>query len=379
MIHSLRIHPMRVWRYALVIVAVALAGCDREQIKVQQVPKDSDQTAQAQQTPVDASSMPADPHAGMDMTGMGGGAQPQVKWKLPSGWKEKDLGRMRVGSFDAGKEGQAADVSIVPLQMPSGAKMELDNYNLWRESMALPPVDKVESQPVAIGSEQGKLYDVADSKSPKHILAAVLEKDGLTWYFKMSGDDAVVKEQKPAFMDFLKSISFEAAPGKAMGISEAAKVMGMAEAIPADASAKPVASLPAGWKDIPNPPMLLAKYEIAGAGDAKAEVNVSQLAGTGGGVMPNVTRWRVQQLGLPPISEEDLSKTAQSIDVAGRKGTLVDMTGTDSKTGKKARLIGIIVPETSDTWFYKLMGDTQIVEQQKDTFTKFIQTAKFGN
>jgi hypothetical protein len=58
---------------------------------------------------------------------------------------------------------------------------------------------------------------------------------------------------------------------------------------------------------------------------------------------------------------------------------MVDMTGTDSKTGKKARLVGIIVPQVSDTWFYKLMGDPQIVEQQKDTFIKFIQTAKFSN
>jgi len=313
----------------------------------------------------------------MDMTGMsgmGGGAQPQVKWKLPSGWKEKAPSQMRVGSFDAGKDGQAADVSIVPLQMPSGAKMELDNYNLWRESIALPPVDKVESRPVTIGLEQGKLYEVAESKSPKHILAAVLEKDGLTWYFKMSGDDAVVKEQKPAFMDFLKSISFESAPAPAMADPHAGMAMPNAAATSASG-----AGLPAGWKDIPNPPMLTAKYVIQGNGGAEAEVNVSRLEGTGGGVMPNVTRWRVQQLGLPPIAEDELAKTAQSIDVAGRKGTLVDITGTDSKTGKKARLIGIIVPETSDTWFYKLMGDPQIVEQQKDTFTKFIQTAKFGN
>jgi len=123
---------------------------------------------------------------------------------------------------------------------------------------------------------------------------------------------------------------------------------------------------------------LLAKYLIQGSGDAKAEVNVSMLAGTGGGVMANVTRWR-GQLGLSPMTEEEFSKQAQTVDVAGQKGTLVDMTGTDMKTGKKARLVGIIVPQANDTWFYKLMGDEQIVEQQKDTFTKFLQTAKFGN
>lgn len=368
----------------LMVFALALAGCDREKVTVQQVPKDADQAnAMPLMSQGANSGMPANPHAGMDMTGMGGGAQPQVKWTLPSGWKEKELSQMRVGSFDAGKDGQVADVSIVPLQMPSGPKMELDNYNLWRESLELTPMDKVESVPVAIGAEQGKLYEVADSKSPKRILAAVLEKDGTSWYFKMNGDDAVVKEQKPAFIEFLKSISFAAAPATAgnphAGMSMPA--MGAMDAAPADAAVTPAApgvALPAGWKELPATQFLLAKYLIQGSGDAKAEVNVSMLAGTGGGVMANVTRWR-GQLGLSPMTEEEFSKQAQTVDVAGQKGTLVDMTGTDMKTGKKARLVGIIVPQANDTWFYKLMGDEQIVGQQKDTFTKFLQTAKFGN
>jgi hypothetical protein len=55
------------------------------------------------------------------------------------------------------------------------------------------------------------------------------------------------------------------------------------------------------------------------------------------------------------------------------------MTGTDAKTGKKSRLIGVVAPQSGNTWFYKLMGDEQIVEQQKEAFTKFIQSAKFSN
>jgi hypothetical protein len=113
-------------------------------------------------------------------------------------------------------------------------------------------------------------------------------------------------------------------------------------------------------------------------GDARADVNISMLNGTGGGLLMNVNRWR-GQLGLAPITEEDFSKQATSLDLAGGKGTVVDITGTDGKTGKKARLIGVVAPQGGETWFYKLMGDEQIVEQQKDAFTKFIQTAKFSN
>ena len=92
----------------------------------------------------------------------------------------------------------------------------------------------------------------------------------------------------------------------------------------------------------------------------------------------NVTRWR-GQLGLPPFSEEDFSKQVQTLDMPGGKATLVDMTGTDGKTGKKSRLVGVIAPQAGETWFYKLMGDEQVVQQQKDTFIRFIQTVKFSN
>ena len=75
---------------------------------------------------------------------------------------------------------------------------------------------------------------------------------------------------------------------------------------------------------------------------------------------------------------QPISKQTQTIDWAGGKGTVVDFTGTD-KAGQSARLIGVIAPKMDQTWFFKLMGDPQIVEQQKDAFTKFIQSEKFSN
>jgi hypothetical protein len=58
---------------------------------------------------------------------------------------------------------------------------------------------------------------------------------------------------------------------------------------------------------------------------------------------------------------------------------MVDFAGTDAKTGTPTRLIGVIVSQNSQTWFYKLMGDKQTVAQQKDAFTKFIQSANYAN
>ena len=112
-------------------------------------------------------------------------------------------------------------------------------------------------------------------------------------------------------------------------------------------------------------------------GDARAEVNVSELAGEGGGLLANLNRWR-GQLGLPPIAQEDdFSKMVDSVVVPGGQGELVDMTGTNSKTGQPSRLIGVVLPQAGQTWFYKLMGDPKLVAAQKDAFVKFIQSARY--
>ena len=103
-----------------------------------------------------------------------------------------------------------------------------------------------------------------------------------------------------------------------------------------------------------------------------AAVNVSMSAGDGDGLAANVNRWR-GQLGLPPIVEI----LTTPIDVTNGKAQLVDMSGTDARTGQPARLVGIAVSQSGQTWFYKLMGNAKVVESQKDAFTKFVQGVKY--
>ncbi len=95
-------------------------------------------------------------------------------------------------------------------------------------------------------------------------------------------------------------------------------------------------------------------------------------AGDGGGLAANVNRWR-GQLGLPPITEV----LTTSIEIAGGKAEVVDMSGTDAKTGQPSRLVGAIVPQTGQTWFYKLMGAGAVVERENDAFIKFVQSVKY--
>lgn len=374
---------------SVLAVALSFAGCDREQIKVQEVPKDADPAPVAMATPAEAAApatapvIPANPHAGMAMGG-GMGQPAHLKWTLPSGWQEKPLTEFRAASFDAkGKDGKVADVSVIP--MPTSGR-EVDLVNMWRQQMQLPAVTDTEAnkqaQAVPVGSEQGKMFEfaseqaMAGSTQRARMLVTMLMHDGTSYFFKMTGEDSSVTEQKPAFLGFLKSISFESAPASDVAMSNPHASL-TSETAPANTPVNSGVPVPSGWKELPPSQFLLAKYEIDGAGSATADVSVSSLPGTAGGAVANIMRWR-GQLSLPALSEDELSKQVHALDMPGGQASLVDMTGTD-KSGKAARMIGVILPETDQTWFYKLMGDPQIVEQQKDAFTKFIQSAKFSN
>src|SRR5262249_19498648 len=159
--------------------------------------------------------------------------------------------------------------------------------------------------------------------------------------FKLNGDDELVSQQKPAFVDFLKSVSFESASVQ-QGLPPSHPPTGGSETAAAEPSpaqgsgeGRPGWQVPAAWKEIAGGPFLVAKFSIGSGDKQQTSVNVSMSQGQGGGLLLNVNRWR-GQLGLAPFSEADVTKQMTSVDTAGGKAMFVDMTGTDAKTGSKA-------------------------------------------
>jgi len=141
--------------------------------------------------------------------------------------------------------------------------------------------------------------------------------------------------------------------------------------------AQPQWTVPTDWHSVPPAQFLEAEYSVAGANGTTAEVNVAQLNGTGGGVLPNVNRWR-GQIGLEPVDEIALARLTTTVSVTSGNATFVDMTGTNAN-GQPTRLVAAIVPAGDQTWFYKLMGNEKVVANQKDAFTKFVQSARYSN
>jgi hypothetical protein len=127
---------------------------------------------------------------------------------------------MRLASFQVkGKDGKAADVSVIPL--PGLAGSDLDNVNRWRRQVGLEPVKEEDmvklGEQVEIAGQPGFLFDLSgqrpESTEKARILAALQRREGVAWFFKMTGDPELIGAQKAAFVELLKSFSFPASTG----------------------------------------------------------------------------------------------------------------------------------------------------------------------
>jgi len=381
--------------WAAVALLFATAGCGRNDIQVYQVATND---LAATSTPAAAMppTMPGTMPAGLPVPDHS--LQPKLKYTLPDGWKEKPATQMRVASFDITENGKTADVSVIPLGGMAGG--DTANVNRWRGQVGLAALDDAGlaklAEKIEVAGSPAELYDLEGtapgSGDAERILAVIFHRDDTVWFFKVTGDSALVEKNKPAFVAFLKSLQFSADAAAAPSgmdmsqlppshppVGDASSMGNMGAtpsmAAPASSAEKPAWKVPAGWQEGQLSMFLVGKFIIAGTGDAKAEVNVSQLAGDGGGLLANINRW-CNQIGATPLTEADLTKLT-TLSAAGSQGTVVDLSGTNPRTGKATQLVGVVLPLAGQTWFYKLMGDASVVSAQKAALLDFVQSAKY--
>src|SRR6266550_4327612 len=247
------------------------AGCGRDDVKAYRVAKENP-------SPPPLAAMPTG-HPDVSTA-----SSPQLKWKTPEGWNEVPPGEMRVASFNVKRDGKQADVSVVPL--PGAAGGDAANVNRWRGQLGLAPVTPEElqkaAQKVEVAGQPAELHDVVgknpSSSEPTRILGVIQHRDGMAWFFKMTGDDQLVAQQKPAFIELLKSFQFAPAEGPSALPPSHPPIDGNA-ATPAAAAisseGKPNWQVPSGWQEVAAAQPLVAKFNITGEGGAQAAVNVS--------------------------------------------------------------------------------------------------------
>ncbi|HEU5395578.1 MAG TPA: hypothetical protein VFV81_00325, partial [Verrucomicrobiae bacterium] len=153
-------------------------------------------------------------------------------------------------------------------------------------------------------------------------------------------------------------------------------IAGGAAAMGSAPAASPLTwTTPAGWTEVPPSEMRVASFKVNADGKS-ADVSVIPLPGMAGSDEANVNRWR-GQVGLSPVSADDLQKSAETVTVGGQPAQLYDLAGQNPASGDTTRIIGVIQHRADDEWFYKMTGDAGLVEQQKPKFIEFLKSLKF--
>jgi hypothetical protein len=123
---------------------------------------------------------------------------------------------MRKASFVV-QEADGAKVDISVASFPDESGGLLANINRWRGQLGLHAVDAEQLESTVerrnLGADMSfVIVDLANEESPadkkQRIIGAVVSASGETWFFKMTGGEALTAAQKPAFLGVLESVEF---------------------------------------------------------------------------------------------------------------------------------------------------------------------------
>lgn len=125
-------------------------------------------------------------------------------------------------------------------------------------------------------------------------------------------------------------------------------------------------STPAGWEPLPAAPMRTAGWKVTAA--PGTECTFSTLPAAGGGLVPNVNRWR-KQMSLEPADEAAVAALPTRGTLLGRPAKFVELAGTYVGMGggaavEGAKLVGLVAELPEATAFLKLTGPAASVDAE---------------
>ncbi len=248
------------------------------------------------------------------------GEEETPRWELPAGWAQLPSSGMRFATLRTGPDDGSLEVSVISLPAPQEL---LPNVNRWRQQLQMPPAGADEfAESVQRLSVDGRSIQIVE-------LAGRLDPAAQV--------PPMMAESRPASPSRPTELKFD---------------------------------VPEQWTQLPAAAMQTAAFSISD-GDATANVSVTRLGGTGGGPLMNINRWR-GQIGLPPVGElTELGDSVSSVKIANSAVQLVRLVGDEQA------ITAAIIPQPTETWFVKLMGDPALVAQEDNRLQQFLSGVRF--
>lgn len=135
---------------------------------------------------------------------------------------------------------------------------------------------------------------------------------------------------------------------------------------------------PNHWVQNPQSRMRLASFSINGQHIKNAEVSIAVLPGTAGGLTANINRWR-GQLELSALNELELKKNYSTIVIKEKETTLVELVSDNLliQNQFKKRMTVAIIREKNQIYFFKLIGENDLVLKERSVFLSFLESVSF--
>jgi len=135
-------------------------------------------------------------------------------WEVPADWREASVGQRSLARFEIGGSDGKAEVTVSAFPGPAGGL--LDNLNRWRRQLGLKPVGQAEAEKLVASLDvmggKAMLVDM-NGQNPEtgqkvRLISAIVPRQGLTWFYKLMGDEAAAEREKAAFIKFVQSVRY---------------------------------------------------------------------------------------------------------------------------------------------------------------------------
>lgn len=292
--------------------------------------------------------------------------KPHPDWTLPENWRVEEGAGMRAATIQIPATGGSLELSVIALPWRGVPGEMLSNVNRWRGQMQLPPTDEArlakDTREINVGGATLTAVDLTGS----------FDSGGMTPPFAGGASKAA-----PPFAEPPAAGSSPAAPA---GASDLPPGHPPVAAQRATKSATPFTfDLPAGWQERPASGMRKVDLAIDDGGKTAVFTAIDFPADSPpmmSDPVANVRRWR-GEVGLPPLSDDEIKATMQPIEIDGTQAMFVEAIPDDGQPQSDRATIAAMFTRGDAIWFFKLSGNRDAVAAQQDKFDAFLKSVRF--